>query len=149
MLQTEFETLINDQTKRIIGDISWTEDEDHSPAFEFRIEVQSDPGWPLFVKGSYNALANTLTYSLVHRGSGRIYALDLRKDHHNPACQNLGEKHKHRWTEAFRDKEAYIPLDITAASHQPREVWIEFCAEAKIIHQGVLHAPPVIQEELL
>jgi hypothetical protein len=150
MLQTEFETLINDGTKRIIGDISWIEDEDHSPAVEFRIEVQSESGWPLFVKGSYNAVANALTYALVHRGSGRIYALDLGKDHHNPGCEKVGEKHKHRWTESFRDKEAYVPSDITALAQEPREVWSEFCVEARIIHEGVFHAPPMmIQEELL
>jgi hypothetical protein len=148
MLQTEFETLINDETKRIVEDISWAEDEDHSPVLEFRVEVESDPGWPLFVRGSYNPRANTLTYALVHRGSGRIYALDLGKDHHNPSCENVGEKHKHRWTELFRDKEAYNPADITAAASQPGKVWSEFCAEAKIVHQGFFREP-IIQGELM
>ena len=149
MQQNEFEVLITDDTKRIVGDIDWTEDEDHSPAVEFRVEVQSGAGWPLFARGSYNAFAETLSFTLVHRGSGRIYALDLGKDHHNPSCQNVGEKHKHRWTEAFKDKDAYVPSDITAPVNQPVEVWLQFCAEAKIIHDGVLHQPPVIQEELL
>ncbi len=99
MTQPDFETLIGDTSKRIGGDITWLEDEDHSPAVEFRAEVESEAGWPLFVKGSYNAPAGTLSYALVHRGSGRIYALDLGKDHHNPSCQNVGERHKHRWTE--------------------------------------------------
>lgn len=149
MQQNEFEVLITDETKRIVGDIDWTEDEDHSPAVEFRVEVQSEAGWPLFARGSYNAFAETLSFTLVHRGSGRIYALDLGKDHHNPSCQYVGEKHKHRWTEAFKDKDAYVPEDITAPVGQPVEVWRQFCAEAKIVHDGVLHRPPIIQEELL
>ncbi len=49
MIQNEFEMLISDTTKRIAGDISWTEDEDHSPSVEFRVEVESDAGYPIFV----------------------------------------------------------------------------------------------------
>ncbi len=44
MNQSEFEALIADATKRISGDISWNEDEDHSPAVEFRVEVTSQIG---------------------------------------------------------------------------------------------------------
>jgi hypothetical protein len=55
MNQTDFETLLPDASKRIPGDISWVEDEDHSPAVEFRAEIISDAGYPVFVKGSYNA----------------------------------------------------------------------------------------------
>ena len=79
MIQTEFEALLSDTTKRILGDINWNNDEDHSPAVEFRVEVESDPGYPIFVKGSYNAVIGTLSYALIHRGSGRVYALDLGK----------------------------------------------------------------------
>lgn len=114
MTQTEFETIINDATKRIVGDIVWEEDEDHSPAREFRAEIISDSGYPIFVNGSHNKEIATLSFTLVHRGAGRIYALDLGKDHHNRTCQFVGEKHKHRWKDPFRDTEAYIPTDITA-----------------------------------
>lgn len=148
MNQIDFEALINDQSKRIEGDISWVEDEDHSPALEFRTEVLSNPGYPVFIKGSYNALAETLTYALIHRGSGRIYGLDMGKDHHNPTCQYVGEKHKHRWNEPLRDKEAYCPDDITAKVTSPVDVWRQFCAEANIIHAGIMHSPPA-QLELL
>ena len=41
---TEFETMLNDTTKRIEGDIVWEEDEDHSPCQEFRAEIQSGSG---------------------------------------------------------------------------------------------------------
>jgi hypothetical protein len=145
--QQEFDAILGDTTKRIEDDIDWREDADHSPALEFRVEVKSDSGWPLFVVGRYNPRAGTLSYAMIHRGAGRIYALDLGADHHNPTCERVGEKHKHRWTEAFRDKEAYVPQDITASWDRPRAVWEQFCREAHIDHQGRMHDPK-IQEEL-
>ena len=148
LTQSEFEAIVSDTTKRIDGDISWSEDEDHSPSVEFRAEVQSDPGYPLFVRGSYNALAQTLTFAVIHRGAGRVYALDMGKDHHNPDCQRVGRSHKHRWNEALRDKEAYAPEDITAAANDPVAVWRQFCAEANIRHTATLHAPPPVQLEM-
>ncbi len=148
LTQTEFEVILGDPSKTIVGDIPWLEDEDHSPAAEFRAEVGSDAGYPLFVRGSYNPLAGALTYALIHRGVGRIYALDLGKDHHNPSCQYVGERHKHRWSEVQRDKEAYRPEDVTADVTDPAAVWAQFCAEAGIRHDGRLHDPPSAQGEL-
>jgi hypothetical protein len=146
--QTEFESILADKSKRIDNNVSWSEDEDHSPSVEFRQSVQSDAGYPLFVRGSYNALAQTLTFAIIHRGAGRIYALDLGKDHHNPDCRNVGEKHKHRWNEPVRDKEAYVPADITAPATDPIAVWQQFCAEASLVHNGTLEPPPPLQQEL-
>jgi hypothetical protein len=149
MNQVEFEILIDDETKTILGDIRWSEDEDHSPSVEFRAEIESAAGYPIFARGSFNRLAGTLSYLIVHRGSGRIYALDMGKDHHNPDCVNVGEKHKHRWNEPLRDKEAYVPEDITRPSAEPLAVWEEFCAEARIHHEGQMHQPPEIQLDLI
>jgi hypothetical protein len=68
--QTEFETLIADASKRIEGDIRWADDEDHSPAVQFRAEVDSDPGYPLFVNGRHgrrpHGLAAVLPRSTHH-----------------------------------------------------------------------------------
>ncbi len=148
LTQNEFEAILADVNKRIDGDIFWSEDEDHSPAVEFRAEVQSEAGYPLFVRGSYNALAQTLTYAVIHRGAGRIYALDLGKDHHNPDCHNVGRKHKHRWNEIVRDKEAYVPDEVTDIAKEPVAVWHHFCVEARIQHAGTMHAPPPLQLEM-
>lgn len=142
MNQADFEALIQDDSKRVEGDISWLEDEDHSPALEFRAEVLSEAGYPLFVKGSRNVLAGTLSYALIHKGSGRIYALDMGKDHHNPACNYVGEKHKHRWDEPLRDKNAYTPDDITADINDPVTAWEQFCVEAGITHNGNMRSTP-------
>jgi hypothetical protein len=96
--QTEFETLIADPTKVIRGDLVWSEDEDHSPALQFRAEIGSEGGYPLFVHGRVNPLAGTVSFTLVHRGTGRIYGLDLGADHHNPSCTK-------------RRREAQAPVD--------------------------------------
>lgn len=148
MKQSEFEALIKDSSKIIDGDITWNEDEDHSPTVEFRADLSSETGYPLFVRGSYNKEAKALTYAIIHKSYGRIYGLDLGKDHHNPSCEYVGEKHKHRWDEKLRDKQAYVPDDITASTDDPITVWRQFCLEAKINHNGLMHHPPPIQMDM-
>jgi len=145
LTNTEFETILNDTSKRIDGDIAWQEDEDHSPSVEFRAEVVSDAGWPLFIRGSYNPLIPALSYVMILKTAGRVYGLDLGKDHHNPQCDQIGEKHKHKWTEQFRDKEAYVPNDITESASDPVAVWQQFCTEANLTHNGAMAAPPPMQ----
>lgn len=141
LTNTEFESILGDDSKRIDADIIWLEDEDHSHSVEFRAEVESNAGWPLFVRGSYNPLIPALTYVLILKTAGRVYALDLGKDHHNPQCEQVGEKHKHSWTEQFRDKEAYVPDDITAEASDAVAVWRQFCSEAKLTHNGSMAEP--------
>lgn len=138
-----------DMTKKISGDIVWSEDEDHSPALEFRAEVSSEAGYPLFVKGYLNQAARKLTYAVIHRAIGRIYGLDLGRDHHNPDCERVGEKHKHSWSEQTALHKAYVPEDITAAAEEPCEVWQQFCAEANLYHEGTMLPPPAQQLGLL
>lgn len=148
LTDTEFDAILDDTSKCIEGDIEWQEDEDHSPCVEFRAEIHSDAGWPLFVRGSYNALIPALTYVLILKTEGRLYGLDLGKDHHNPQCNQVGEKHKHRWTEQFRDKEAYVPDDITKQASDPQAVWNQFCIEACLTHSGRMYSPPLMQGDL-
>ena len=116
LTDAEFAAIMADK-KQISGNIVWNEDEGHSPARVFRAKVESAAGWSLFVQGRYNPLAGTLTYALILRTEGRIYGLCMGKDHHNPQCDQVGEKHKHRWSERYRDKEAYIPMT------SPRRFW--------------------------
>jgi hypothetical protein len=146
--EAEMAAILDDTTKKIVGDIRWAEDEDHSPSVEFRAEIISTSDYPLFVRGSHNPLAQTVTFAVIHASSRRIYALDLGKDHHNPDCKNVGERHKHRWTDLHRDKHAYDAADITEPATDPLGVWQQFCAEAKIRHEGIMHAPPTLQSRL-
>lgn len=148
LTDTEFASILEDESKRIRGNITWKEDEDHSPALEFRVDVESTNGWPLLLKGRYNPAAGTLTYALILKTTGRVYGLDMGKDHHNPTCEQVGEKHKHRWSERYGDKEAYVPDDVNAPVSDPVAVWREFCAEARIRHDGTMRRPLATQGEL-
>ncbi|QIN77538.1 hypothetical protein GBA65_02355 [Rubrobacter marinus] len=150
MTQDEFEALMADADKRIEQDVSWTEDENHSPAVQFRVQVESQAGYPLFVKGFLNRASQKLSYVLVHRPEGRIYGLDLGQAHRNPDRQLVGaDKHKHRWSERTGVKEVYVPEDITATFAQPIEVWKQFCTEARLVHNGVMNPPPSLQMGML
>ena len=148
LTDTEFTSILKDEAKHIRGDVLWREDEDHSPAREFRVDVESTNGWPLFVRGYYNAVAGTLSYALILKTAGRIYGLDLGKDHHNPQCEQIGERHLHRWSQVHGDKLAYVPDNVIAVVSDPVAAWEEFCAEAGISHHGRMKPPPATQEEL-
>lgn len=43
----------------------WQEDEDYSPTVEFKVQVKSDRGYPLFMKGTFNSLIPAITMELV------------------------------------------------------------------------------------
>ena len=146
--QQEFEAILDDPTKRVEGDIVWRGDPNHWPASTFRAKVLSAGEHSLDVIGRWNPKAGKLSYALLRRGTGRIYALDMGRVHRNPTTrEHVGPTHKHRWTDAFRDKQAYVPRDITASWDRPVEVWRQFCAEATVVHTGRL-GHPASQEEL-
>lgn len=150
MTEFEFAEILADESKEIASDIRWTNDEDHSPAVEFRQEIQSGDSHPLFVRGSFNQEAQTLTFALIHKTEGRVYALDLGKLHRNPDGKMIGRKHKHSWKEPpIRDRFAYEPSDITAPISDPVEVWRQFCLEARIRHSGKLANPPHLNQRSL
>lgn len=47
---------------------------------------------------------------------------DIRWSDDNPTCSFVGEKHKHQWSGAWKDKEAYAPDDIAAGVDAVRDV---------------------------
>ena len=51
MKQQDFDVLLADTTKQINGPIEWVKDDDHYPSVEFRVEVISQPKYPIFVNG--------------------------------------------------------------------------------------------------
>ena len=140
MTQQEVEAILSDDTKEIPENIVW-EDDDHPVAKGFRVAVNSAFGHPIFVSGWYNPLSGKLSYAIIHRVMGRIYGLDLGADHRNPDGNRVGEKHKHRWKEGLRDREAYVPKDITEPWNRPVEVWKQFCNEANLRHSGIMREP--------
>lgn len=139
--QQEFEAILADDTKRITDNIVWGDDIDHHPAREFRAEIRNDGNYPIFIAGKYNPLSGKLSYSLILRGTGRIYGLDLGADHRNPDGNMIRGKHKNYWKDGYRAKFAYIPEDITATWDRPVEAWHQFCAEANLSHRGIMRQP--------
>ena len=138
----EYEAIIRDTSKRIAGDIRW-EGGASSSSESFRISVDSDEGYPLFVKGWFNPNSGKLSFAIIHSRVGRIYGLDLGAEHRNPDGDFVGEKHKNYWKPGCRDKWAFIPEDITATWDQPVLAWQQFCREARLDHRGRLYQPAV------
>ena len=143
----KIEAFLSDDGKRIVGDIAWERAPGDHPALNFRKEIVSTSGYAVQVHGWYNSSNGKLTYTLFHGKDGRIYGLDLGKGHENPTGEQVGDKHKHRWTPATTDKAAYVPDDITEPWHRPVAVWRQFCAEARIRHEGTM-SPPDEEEEV-
>ena len=139
--QQEFETILADDTKKISETIVWRNAQGHSPAKEFRVEVDSAAEYPLFVKGWFNSFSEKLSYAIIYQGVGRIYGLDLGAEHINPDGSPVGDKHKNSWREGSRDKWAYVPVDITETWNHPVEVWRQFCVEARLTHSGIMTQP--------
>ncbi len=149
MNQGEYGALMFDTTKRIERDLTWTVDDSHPAAFSFRTEILSDADYPLIVKGYLNPNSRKLTFALVHRAQGCIYRLDLGAEHPNLDGTLVGETHKHLWTEGLGIKDAYAPKDITATVDEPVEVWKQFCAEARMTHDGTMGPPPPDQLDMM
>jgi hypothetical protein len=148
MLNQEFADFLSDAGKEITADIVWKPSEAHPAIVGFRVDLSTTEGHPVEVVGSFNRRINALTFAVIHTKFGRIYALDIGKDHKNPDGNFVGELHKHRWTEAYEAQEAYVPDDITEPASNPVAVWRQFCIEAKIIHTGKIANPPQLHTEL-
>ena len=146
--EAEVVEILADTTKRISGDIIWESRPEYASFISFQVDIDSSPGWPLFVKGGYNPEIHKLSFAIIHQGYGkRIYGLCLNIRHRNRNQTRIGSPHKHRWTE-LDDTYAYCPDDITAPAFAPVEVWTQFCAEAKLIHLGRLYPPSPSQKPL-
>ena len=69
--QAEFEAILADQTKRIVGDVVWRRPDDgHRQALAFRIDVQNVGDFPLIVNAWYNPLVPSFSIALIHRAGG-------------------------------------------------------------------------------
>lgn len=149
MTNDEIDTIIEAE-KTLDGDIEWQEDEDRSTCREFRAEIASeDLDYDLYLHGSYNREGGKLTFTVIVRGVGCIYRLDLGAAHRNPGGKMVGDPHKHKWQEGTKDKWAYEPPDITAEATEPVDVWNQFCEEFNLTHNGRMHDPPGTQLRLV
>lgn len=146
----EFEKLLSDTTKEIVGDIRWTPIDGREPAQGFTVAVRSEAGWPLEIVGWWNPGRGKLSYALIHEEGKRIVGVCLGAGvvHHRPTCRRTraGKRHcdcprgthMHRWTEQFGDQWIDAPHSITADAEDPSAVWQQFCAEINLAHRGIL-----------
>lgn len=131
------------------GDLEWYEPTPGCAWVKFTAGVESDEGWPLKVAGSYSRENRKISFSLLHSAlRGRLYGLDIGSAHAFPDQTKIEETHKHRWNEQDGFAHVFVPDDITAGLGEPLKAWGEFCAEAKIKHDGELQPPPTLQEDL-
>lgn len=149
MLDWQVAAILADRSKRVIGDLSWSEPTLGATWVRFRAPVESFEGWPLKVYGSYNREAPCISFCLIHPGvKGRLYGLEIGGAHRFPDGRLLEETHKHRWNQRLGEGNVYVPDDITAEAAEPVKAWREFCEEAGITHDGELESPPSLQTSL-
>ena len=90
----------------------------------------------LILIGSYNYRIGRFSFTILYNNEARIRALDIGTDHRNPGeKKKLGKKHKHRWTDRYKDSLAYVPRDITTGA-KIKKVFYEFLKECRIAYKG-------------
>ena len=145
----EIARVLADPSKRIVGPLRWTDDEDQSCGLEFHAELRAATGELLLVRGQRCDPAGSLRFALILRGVGRIAALDLGHPHQGPDGRRCTALHFHRWSPPFRDHLA-APITLPDAPGDPVDrIWRLFCRLCKISHDGSLCDPPPRQEILL
>ena len=150
--EDEIQTILNDNSKKICGNILWTRNKSFSDIATFNIPIISDGLGELTLRGSYNLIYSKISFVIVYKQK-RIYSLDIGHDHTNRKTKtqkrkSIGSVHKHKWSRKFKDAYAYQPDDITAKAHEVEKAWKEFCIESKITHEGIFYHPSQRQQEL-
>lgn len=131
---------------RIEGDIHWLPDRRNSLAFRFRADVRTSDPNDHHIEGWYNPDSEKLTFTLFRPDRGRIYGLCMGISHPELDIENPRRPHKHYWTDARRDRNRYLPDDISADWTNPAEVWSEFRQESHLEHDGQFYGPPNLLE---
>ena len=147
--EQEVAVILAEESKKIDDDVSWKDRRGKAPGKVFRVDVHSEPCWELFIDGYWNPESGKLGYALVYESKHRIVGLDLGVGHNNPKGDSVGDTHKHRWTDLYKEDDAYEPSDITANWDEPVMAWEQFCAETNITHAGAMHPPEWQMEQVL
>ncbi|HXG33898.1 MAG TPA: hypothetical protein VNJ11_11070 [Bryobacteraceae bacterium] len=128
-----------EKAKWIEEDVEWR----RRPGYqEFSVEVRSESvGHAMVLKG---VITEATGYFKLHlfAGSQPIVMLHAGKVHHNPDCEKLHERiHKHVWTDAYREKRAYVPTELTVSDWA--SVFHGFLRECNIGFRGRFVAPAI------
>jgi|Deesub1362A_J573_1020465.scaffolds.fasta_scaffold01433_5 hypothetical protein len=111
--EEEIEDIVVNIKKEITDPIEWAY---KHGIHKFKVDVQNEDGYPLKLVGTFSFRSGNFSFALLLRNR-RIRGLDCgRKVHHNPECEKIKGVHKHKWTDAYQDKEAYIPSEVDCSS---------------------------------
>ena len=147
LTDAEFEAILADDSKRIVGDIAWSPDPNRVGALRFEAPVRWDDERQLWLSGFYRPSNRKLTYSL-RLGRTRIAGIDFGRNigHTNRDRNRLLGSHLQWWSESAGRAEAYpVPPDIPDWS-EPLAVWTRILARLGIVHEGEL-AEPLLEDD--
>ena len=140
--QAEFDAILTDDSKRIVGDIVWVADSGHFDAKWFKASVFSNANANLTVEGYSRPSKRKLGISLIvlgHRVAGIDFGSNIR--HRNVSGTRFEGAHLQLWWAAAGAAEAH-PLPRGAPGwNQPVEVWIWLCDLLGIVHVGEMLSP--------
>lgn len=142
LTQEEFDAIIADDSKQIVGDIEWSLDPDRADASRFEVPVLWDDDRPLWVSGFYRPSYRKLTYSL-RLDQTRIAGIDFGRNvgHTNRNRNKLIGPHLQWWSESAGRAEAYpVPSDMPDWN-LPLAVWGRILSRLGIVHEGELAEP--------
>lgn len=54
---------------------------------DFRVRVENENGYALWVKGSHNRELKKTSFTLFSQDTGRLFSVDVGIDHHNRDCK--------------------------------------------------------------
>jgi hypothetical protein len=135
--EAEAERIIG-MPKRIVGSSQWRKRGDGNWYMEMPVEAEEQ--LPLRLYGRFNPRTGNYTF-IFFCGEVNLRRLDVGKRHHNPECEDIGEVHKHKWTNRFRDKWAYEPVEVRTTDPIAMAFGI-FLNECSIALEGRFVGPP-------
>lgn len=145
--EKEVEDIFDNCDKIIKEDIKWIQKNDKKYTIEFNVPIEVNYPGKFVLIGTYNYSLNRFTFTILYNNEFRIKALDIGKGHKNPDKKRIGKKHKHKWTDKYKDKWAYEPNDITTGA-SIEQIFYEFLKECNIIYTGNKFTIPPYQLEM-
>lgn len=136
--------------KKITSEIIWVKKPNRDEIYEFIVPLEIDNyNEKLELIVNRNEKIGKFSFTIVYNGIARIKSLDIGKGHRNPPDRkiNVGKKHKHTWTDRWKDQWAYCPEDITDGAPF-EQVFKEFLLECNISTDVKLPPLPAHQKEL-
>ena len=139
--QEEFEAILADESKRIVGDLIWVAEPGKPGGFKFRAPVRHAGELDMFVAGFERLSTKRLSFALVY-DERRIAGLDLGAVFHtNKDRTRIVGTHLHLWVEQNQETQAYAAPEVTARFDQTMPAWQQFCARLRIVHLGRFREP--------